>query len=240
MLTRTINRIISVVFPPLCARCRKILKNGSYFCSECDRLLHRVADPLCLICGLPLPETSPLSHPCGSCLSYPPSYDWHRSGVVYDNGVDSVIHRFKYFAESHLVGVLVDGLMTSLFPLLSGADFLIPVPLSADRLRRRTFNQSLELARGLSQKTGIPVTVHALRKIRETKPQTSLPRKERLENLRKAFVWKKDRESIEGKNVVLVDDVFTTGSTLSACARVLKKEKAGSVGAVTVAFNVPK
>lgn len=116
----------------------------------------------------------------------------------------------------------------------------MPVPLSTDRLRKRTFNQSLELARALSKATQIPVSVHALRKVRKTPPQTSLSRKERLENLKRAFVWTGGQKSIEGKKIVLVDDVFTTGGTLSACAKVLKSEKAATVGAVTIAFNVPK
>jgi len=129
--------------------------------------------------------------------------------------------------------------MAPLVPLLSGADFLLPIPLSTDRLRLRTFNQSLELARRLSRKTGISLSVHGLRKIRRTERQTSLPRRERLENLKKAFAWLGGRGMLEGKRVVLVDDVFTTGSTLSACAKVLKRERAASVGAVTIAINLP-
>lgn len=216
-----------------------MIREGEFFCETCDKSIRRIAEPWCSVCGIPFPETSPLSHPCGSCLSEPPAFDWHRSVVAYGDGIDSMIHRHKYFAESHLVKVFADGLMASLVPLLSGADFLVPVPLSTDRLRKRTFNQSLELARALSRKTTIPVVAHGLRKVRKTMPQTSLSRKERLENLKRAFVWKDGQKSIEGKKIVLVDDVFTTGSTLSACAKILKREKAASIGAVTIAFNLP-
>lgn len=234
------NKIVSLVFPTTCALCQKVLSGSVPLCGPCDSQVLHIRDPVCTICGMPLPETSPLSHPCGACLSEAPCFDWHRSCVVYDKGVDSLIHRFKYAGESHLVSLYIHWLKGAGNGNLPGTDFFVPVPLSPNRLRKRTWNQSLELSRALGKRKGVPVFSHALRKIRETPPQTGLSRKERIANLKNAFAWKGNKGGIEGKRVVLIDDVFTTGSTLSACAKALRPFKPKEIGALTIAINILK
>jgi ComF family protein len=124
--------------------------------------------------------------------------------------------------------------MVDTLPILPPIDVLMPVPLHPQRLREREYNQSLLLAHGLSQHLQIPLLLSCLRRIRPTVPQTSLSKKERLTNLRRAFAVK-DVSRITGKRILLIDDVFTTGTTLHECAKTLRKAGSGQVYGLTLA-----
>jgi competence protein ComFC len=146
------------------------------------------------------------------------------------------IHRFKYGRVLPLVKVFGDLLhpafqnLTRDFP----TDLLVPVPLHIKRLRERGFNQTLLLVRELSKRTGIPYTERALKKIKDTPFQITLKKRERRKNLRRAFQVK-DPERIKGKAVMLVDDVYTTGTTVNECSRALRRAGAEGVVVLTVA-----
>lgn len=153
--------------------------------------------------------------------------------------VREAIHRFKYQRHLWFESFLVDLLLRELQPTLTGQswDFLVPVPLYAQREREREFNQSEKIAAAVGRITGIPCLPRALRRTRQTETQTALSRDQRAANVRKAFAMT-GSFPLNGKRVILIDDVFTTGATTNACARVLRSAGATDVCVWTVARGV--
>ena len=181
-------------------------------------------------------------HTCGECIKNPPYFDGAISAGPYTEVLAEAIKLFKYKKKIHiglaLAGhdVMVAGL-TNLIQRCSEWPFLIPVPLHQNRLREREYNQSAIIASVISSKFGIPVITYILSRQRYTKPQVELGFRERKENVTGAFTVQ-DNVDIKGKNIILVDDVYTTGSTVNECAKVLKKNGAGKVYVVTIARMV--
>lgn len=223
-------RLLEVIWPSFCAACRVRSLSLKRLCESCEASVTKV-NPGCTICGRPFESQSASPHPCGKCVLEPPAFDSHRSLVFYEEPVKTLLHRYKFKGDAALAGLFAGWLGQE---ELRG-DFLIPVPLHASRLRMRLFNQSLEWALILSTLSGIPVLRRALFKTKKTAPQTRLDQKERALNLAHAFEWK--GRSLEGKTIVLVDDVFTTGATLSACAKALRPHGPAAITAVTIAYN---
>lgn len=233
-MLRVLRKIISIFFPENCRLCGSITSEKKYLCPSCTSQICFISEPHCTVCGIPF-QGETHSHPCARCLKNAPEFSWHRSRTVYSDQVAHLVHGLKYGAKLDVLNLLGDWLMHYQY-LLEGSDFLIPVPLSIDRLRGRTYNQSLELARNLSRRMGIPVLAQGLQKNKVTPPQTTLARAERLQNLKGAFIWT-GNQNLEGKKVVLIDDICTTGSTLSECARTLQLQNPREVGALTIALT---
>jgi len=154
------------------------------------------------------------------------------AAFVYAHPVDALIQGYKYGGRLALGTVLANALYSQLG---EPADLMIPMPLAATRLRERGFNQALELARQISRRTGIPLTAHACRKVRETLPQAMLPWKERAANVRRVFVCD---ENLADRHVAIVDDVMTTGTTLNELAGNLRRAGARRVSCWVVARAV--
>jgi len=175
-------------------------------------------------------------HLCSRCLRGRWHFEVHRSCGLYEGALKEAIHRFKYLHEFPLLRVFGDLLYPTLQTLSRDypVDLIVPVPLHIQRLRERGFNQALLLARELSKRTGIPYPERALKKIKNTPFQTTLKGKERRKNVKGAFHVDKNEE-IEGKSILLVDDVYTTGATVNECARTLLDGGAKSVAVLTVA-----
>jgi len=174
---------------------------------------------------------------CPRCLKAPPAYDFARAALRRNERSLELIHRLKYAREIHLgpeLGRLAAGLLEdeALRQAVAEAWPLVPVPLHRGRLRRRHFNQSAEIARALSRHSGLPL-LDALRRVRDTRTQTALGRRQRMENLKGAFALRRrGRRWLDGQKqpgVLLVDDVLTTGSTAHECARLLRKAGVGKV-----------
>lgn len=182
------------------------------FCAPCHAALPRLADPCCRVCALPLTS----GEVCGACLAHPPRYDRVHAPFAYVFPVDALIARYKYGGELSLAPVLAAELTGNAPPQ---ADAVVPMPLSAARLRERGFNQAHELARIAGRGLRVPVLGHACRRVRDTAPQAALAWKERARNIRGAFVCDAD---LSGQRIAVVDDVMTTGATLDELARVLK------------------
>ena len=233
--------LIDILFPPLCHVCKAFIPDAGeiHVCAGCREKIIPISSPLCTICGTPFGTWNGIDHLCGPCLSHPPAYDTARAAVVFGGPVQELIHRFKYGHKIHLSRPL--GLMTAQrlgdLASASGADLVIPVPLHKKRLRWRGYNQAQLIAAVLARRWRLPLMRANLRRIRWTEPQVNLDAAERERNVRGAFAVS-DRETIAGKRVILVDDVFTTGSTVAECARTLKKGGAEAVHIVTVARAV--
>src|SRR5208337_4564458 len=205
-------------------------------CPDCRKAIRTVRPPYCPCCGLPYPSGDEKGHLCAPCLKERRYFEVHRTCALYEGAIKEAIHRFKYGGVFPLVSVFGD-LLHPAFQRLTRdypVDLLVPVPLHMRRLRERGFNQALLLVKELSKRTGIPYEERALKKIKDTPVQITLKKRERRKNLTRAFQVK-DREAIKGKAVMLVDDVYTTGTTVNECSRALRAAGAERVAVLTVA-----
>jgi len=232
---------LDILFPPRCHVCRSFLADPAdiHLCQGCREKISTVDSPLCTICGVPFATENGSDHPCGQCLTRRRPFAGARAAARFEGPLQELIHRFKYGKKIHLSRPL--GLLTATalddFHLSLAADYLVPVPLHRRRLRERGFNQSQLIGRVLAKSWEIPLSVHNLRRIRWTPPQTGLSAAERERNIKGAFsVARPDR--FTGKRLILVDDVYTTGSTVIECAKTLRHYGAKEVYVVTVARSV--
>lgn len=210
-----------VVFPPRCAGCGR---RGSWVCNSCVGELKPIEPPHCSRCGSPVGERCICHH-----LSL--ALDSLRSAAWYDGWLRTAIQTFKYQGEYARDGHLAS-LLLPLVAEFSSDICLAPVPLHPVRERQRGYNQAGRLAARLSSGTGLTV-VPALHRTMKTLQQVGLPASARTTNVRGAFTA--ERAVVDGRRVLLVDDVVTTGSTLGSCAEALKAGGASWVGAITVA-----
>jgi ComF family protein len=194
-------------------------------CADCDRELPWLPAGRCASCALPIPD----GDICGACLDRPPRFDDVTAVFAYGFPVDALIQAFKYGGNLAVATVLGAALGNA---VATHADAIIPMPLSPQRLRQRGFNQALEIARGVSRITGIPVMRDACRKVIETPPQATLPWKERAKNMRGAFVCDAD---LSGKKIAVIDDVMTSGATLNELAKNLRRAGAVHISGWVVA-----
>lgn len=229
--------LVELLFPSACLACRQAVAPGTLpmFCPECLNRIELITGPLCSGCGRLFPKAAGGDHYCGLCLTGRHHFDRARAVAIYSEPFSQVIHRFKYQGKGYGLSsfrALLEGLPEP--PISTPPDLILPVPLHDRKLRRRGFNQAAILARAFFPKTRRLIRTDLLRREIDTAPQTSLSGKARRQNLKNAFaIW--ESEEIRGKNLVLVDDVFTTGTTVNECARVLKKAGASRVEVLTLA-----
>jgi ComF family protein len=195
--------------------------------------------PFCQRCGLPFEGEITAEFECANCQGRDLHFRFARSAVVARDPVLEAIHRYKYHRALWFEPFLADLLICQARPELSREqwDWLVPVPLHPTKQRHREFNQAERLARHLSRATDIPVNSRLLRRHLPTPSQTQLSREEREANVRRAFAMRSDR-GLQGERIVLVDDVFTTGATTSACAHQLRQAGAADVCVWTVARGI--
>ncbi|MFP4285903.1 MAG: ComF family protein [Desulfovermiculus sp.] len=219
----------------VCAR--PVLKTqcADGLCPECDQELQPRRGGFCPRCGLLYAQSEAEPYLCANCRRHNPGWEGFGFLGPYSGILRDLILDFKFQACFERRKVLRSLLLRAHAFHFQGLcpDVIIPVPLHVGRLRERGFNQSLEIARGLSRELRVPLQPAALVRIRRTKAQSGLGRKERLKNVRGAF--QANPKSMWGKHVLLVDDVSTTGATLSACARTLRRAGAAQVDALVLA-----
>ncbi len=238
---RWLDRVLDVLYPPICAVCRVGLQDGRALCDACDADLPRLTEPFCQSCGEAFPGQIEGSFDCPNCHKLKFAFEFARPATVRDDRILDLIHRLKYGRELHLAKDLgrlaADSFMDPrLAPAVAGKWPLVPVPLHRKRFQHRHFNQAEEIARVLSTHTGLPL-LKALQRTRATGHQTSLTRTQRLENLRGAFAITRvgRRRSLDfPEGAVLVDDVLTTGSTVDECAKTLRRAGFQKIHVVTV------
>jgi ComF family protein len=238
---------IRTFLAPVCAACERTLDRplAGTICDACWRSVRRLGPPLCAVCGDALAgfdhAEANAATLCGRCRATAPSFSIARSAGCYEGSFRAIIHALKYQARRALAAPIARLMRDAAGDVLIGADALIPVPLHPWRALGRGFNQADDLAVHL----GAPVW-RALRRRRHGPPQASLPAGRRLRNVHDAFAcgplfgllapyWAR---RLEGRAVVLVDDVMTTGQTIEACAQVLKGAGVRDVRALTAARAV--
>jgi ComF family protein len=235
-LRRGCAALLSLFYPPHCAACGAGTPAGTHLCIACSEDVSRIEPPFCQVCSQPFAGAITGDFTCANCCDRRFHFDcavapFRSRGVVRD-----FIHRFKYDRQFFLRHPLSDWAAEGLRDERIAAqpfDFLVPVPLHPARQREREFNQAEAIAELLAKRTGVEV-YRALKRIRYTTTQTRLDRHERMENLRGAFRVRHP-ERVHQRHLLLVDDVFTTGSTADECARVLRAAGAASVRALVVA-----
>ena len=241
--------LLDLVFPPFCPVCRRRLDDGRRdpLCGDCWEGFERIVPPQCLVCGVPFGSPSGHSRApgavsnviprrCGSCQRRSPPFHYARAAVRYEDIAREAVHALKFGGRRALARPLGDLLAEMPLQELPGGPphLVIPVPLHRRRERDRGFNQALLLARRLGHTWGIPVRSDVLVRTVSTPPQTELTATARRANVRGAFALRRP-EAVVGRHVVLVDDILTTGSTVSACARCLRDAGAETIGVLTVA-----
>jgi len=241
--------MLDLIFPDVCSGCDTPVSNIYHMCDGCISGVNFVSDfSSCERCGTPfgffsdeyhdtveaalsLPNPG---HLCGRCLRVKFYFDAARSVVIYDGKIRDMIHEFKYRGRLGLEGYLAS-LMIESFPYPRGEfDIVVPVPMHISKLREREYNQSAVLAYRLARGIGAGCDLLTFRKIRNTRPQIELGNEEeRRRNVRGAFSVASPG-SFRNKSILLVDDVFTTGSTFDECAREILKSGASRVSVFTL------
>lgn len=236
-MKRFFQALIDLLLPSFCLACEKPLGPAPelLFCLECLEKIHCIQSPLCPCCGRVYRKAAGGDHHCGACLARPHHFNVARALFLYEEPVKEVIHRFKYQGKTVCLPSFANFARTMLPGLaeLEGADWILPVPLHPTRLRERGFNQSLLLARAFFPKDR-RISLDLLIRSRPTEPQTSFNGAARRTNLKNAFTVT-GPQRIAKKKILLIDDVFTTGTTVNECARVLKKAGASEVVVLTLA-----
>ena len=236
--------LVDWLYPPRCRACAAQFcgRDVEYLCALCRDKIRLVGHPLCTICGRPFPDASGDDHACGVCLGRPPHFVRARAWACYpreeaeQHPLRQAVQKFKYGRKVSLGKPLGRLMARGCREFLKDcdADLIVPVPLHSKRLRWRGFNQALLLARHLSEAYGVAVDPFVLRRIKETPAQTQLNEEERRRNVRGAFALERGR-SLEGRKILLVDDVYTSGATVNECSRTLKRGGAEEVFVVTLA-----
>ena len=197
-------------------------------CASCVNALPYVRATGCPHCAI----EGPTGLICGTCLAAPRAFDRTVAAFRYAYPLDRLLQSFKFNENLALVNLFAEALFAAVQEKQSAPDLIVPLPLARKRLAERGFNQSALLAERVARRMGVPYIAQGLLKIRDTPPQAGLDRAARLKNVRGAFACE---QSLEGKHVAIVDDVMTTGATLSEAARSLKSSGAATVSTWVVA-----
>ena len=214
---RRLAALGAALLPQDCLLCGNAADRG-LICNSCRVGLLKPSGPSCPICA----EASP-GGVCGACLKTAPHFDATFTAFSYAFPIDKLIQALKYQHRLAVAGYFAEALLASPYP---DGDIIVPLPLSAQRLRQRGFNQAVEIARPLAAALRLPLQVSGVGRAVDTPPQATLPWKERRRNVRHAFECGLD---LTGLKVIVIDDVMTTGATLDEFARTLKAHGAARV-----------
>jgi competence protein ComFC len=236
LLRHATEAALSLFYPPHCANCGEDTPKDVFVCPKCAEQAKRIEPPCCRQCSQPFEGAITGEFTCGDCHGRGFHFDCAVASFRAKGIVREFIHRFKYQRERFLRHPLAEWAALGLSdPRITSQPFdaFVPVPLHPTKLREREFNQAESIAQILSARARKPVVI-ALERVRYTTSQTRFQRSDRMENLHGAFRVRQP-DGLLNRHLILVDDVFTTGSTVEECARVLRQASAASVRALTVA-----
>lgn len=232
----TVRRAVDIVLPPRCLGCGVLVGEPGAVCPACWGGIDFIAPPMCRCCGLPFDYDEGADAVCGDCARHQPLYGRARSAMVYNDASRRLVLAFKHADRIDAAPAWGDWLARAGADLLADADLLVPVPLHRRRLIARRYNQAALMAQALGRISGLPVSIDALRRVRATPSQGRLNRSQRARNVAGAFAARDSRRNaLRGAHVLLVDDVLTTGATLTACIRPLLHAGAANVDVLTLA-----
>lgn len=231
------SRVVDVAMPPACVACHVPLEAHHALCGACWRSIAFIRAPLCNVTGIPLPFATGEIMVSARALANPPAYDRARAVAVHSGAMRKLVHQFKYADRHEARPLLGRWLAEAGRDLVADADILVPVPMSRWRLILRHYNQAALLASEVSRLTQVPVEPLVLRRARRARRQVGLTALQRRRNVASAFaVPEALRRKVEGKCVLLIDDVITTGATVEACARAFRRAGAVHVDVLALAL----
>ncbi|UCB45499.1 MAG: ComF family protein [Spirochaetota bacterium] len=232
--------VLSLLFPNRCAFCQDILDSSCCICDKCLIKIEFIHPPFCEKCGAPLFYRESMKVPCYQCQDLKFDFEKNESLGVYTESLKKLIHLYKFNRRRSLNRPFTILLIRYKKEYIKRHDFLIPVPLNSSRYSERGFNQSSLITDEISRHIEITCLEDCLKRTGASRPQSSIHSRDmRLKNLTDRFrVREKYKETIRGKNILVFDDVLTTGATSSACAKTLYNEGAGSVDILTLARAV--
>lgn len=236
LLAGAAGAFFNTVLPPTCVACRKPVSEMGGLCSGCWSKMGFIEKPYCERLGTPFPHDMGGAMLSPAAMADPPAYQRARAAARYSDVARDLVHLLKYGDRLDLVEPFGRWMARAGAEILSDADVIVPVPLHWTRLWQRRFNQSAALAGVISGIAKVPAADHILVRKRATPPQIGLDRKERAENVQGAFEARREaRIEVKAKNIVLVDDVLTSGATANSCARALLRAGAKRVDVLVLA-----
>lgn len=226
----------ALAFPPTCAGCRKLVVEPGTLCAECWRGLAMIERPYCEVLGIPFVCEMGEKAVCLAALTEPPPFARARAAVAYDGVARRLVQGLKFRDRTDLAPWMARWMARAGAELLDDADMIVPVPLHRRRFLLRRFNQAAELGRAIALRAGLAFEPELVLRARSTRQQVGLGLAERRSNVRGAFAVPPGRRAlVKGRRVLVVDDVYTTGATVSAVARALVRAGAEAVDVLTFA-----
>lgn len=219
-----LQTVIRFSLPPRCAGCGQIVADDDQLCVSCWQSLEFLTDSGCALCGYPL---TPSELICAPCLLNPPEHDGVHAAVSYGDIARTIILRFKHGGRTGLASFIADAMLRN---VTIGDALIMPVPLHRWRMWTRGFNQSALIASRLATLSGNPLLLDGIKRVRRTPILRGLGATERLKAVRGVFAIAPEKQALfAGQPVYLIDDVYTSGATTNACAKLLKKAGATQV-----------
>ncbi len=235
----TAENAANFLLPPVCLNCHRPLVDINQICPECWQLIDFITPPVCQVTGRPLPFDIGGEVISAAAAANPPAYDQARAVASYDGTMRSLIHKLKYQDRHETISLFALWLRTTGSSLIQQADTIIPIPLHRTRLWQRRFNQSTLIARRLGEITEKKVDAGLLIRNRKTRSQVGLSAKQRKSNMNGAFSLSgSDNHGLQHKNILLIDDVITTGATVNVAAKLLKQKGAKTVNVLALAHTL--
>ncbi|MGE3370203.1 MAG: ComF family protein [Rhizobiaceae bacterium] len=229
-----------ILFPPMCAGCRRLVSEPGTLCGQCWPKLRFLERPWCPVLGTPFAYDMGEGFLSAEAIANPPPFERARAAVAYSGVARRMVQGLKYNDRTELAPWMAGWMMRAGEELIAESEVVVPVPLHWRRFLARRFNQSAELARAIGRKAARPFAPAALKRVRATAHQVGLPERRREENVRGAFRVPEAQEiDVAGRRVLLIDDVYTTGATVAAATRALKRGGARAVDVLTFARVLP-
>jgi ComF family protein len=235
MLRSLLSHIIDYILPYRCASCSELTDGQNGVCSQCFQKLNFITLPYCNVCGFPFEFAIEEQFFCAKCIALPPKYDLSRSLFKFDQKSKNLVHAFKYSDQTNNAKMFAKLLLARYQKEIQNIDVVVPVPMHKWKRVFRNYNPAQILALELAKFIDKPMIPDVLVKQKWTISQIGLSKSKRSKNL-DGSIKLRDRHSVKGKTILLVDDVKTTGATSNLCSQVLKKAGATSVTLVTISL----
>ena len=231
-ISSLLTGVLDIIFPMQCNLCGNNIETEG-MCQVCWKKINWISDPRCEICGAPF--TVLLNNICAICLEKKPHFDKAISVFEYDDFSKNIIIKFKHYDSTHLTKYISSLMYLASKPYVDEAHIIVPIPIHLSRRLKRKYNQSELIAMEISRASGLPYEPRILKKHKKTLSQEELSAQKRKTNVKGSFsINKFYKDMIKDKEIILVDDVFTTGSTVNECSKILKKNGVKKVTVITL------